>query len=267
MRAGEFRSREVSVGTHVAPKHDTLPRFIDRIASVYGQRIECSAKGGISKLDAVAACFAAHHRIAWVHPFPDGNGRVARITLDTMLRSCGVNQAGLWSMSRGFAKTSEQYKASLANADAPRKGALDGRGNLSEEHLAAFISYGMQTAIDQATFMAQMFALDKFAERVDGYLQRVRFDLKPESRHLILHAFSMGEFERGEAPRLTGLAERTARDVLGGLLKEGFLQSDSPKGKVRIGYPVHALGSLFPNLYPAGDVDIRLDSSATHINR
>ncbi len=192
-----------------------------------------------------------------LHQLPGGG--VARIALDTMLRSCGVNQAGLWSMSRGFAKTSEQYKASLANADAPRKGALDGRGNLSEEHLAAFISYGMQTAIDQATFMAQMFALDKFAERVDGYLQRVRFDLKPESRHLILHAFSTGEFDRGEAPRLTGLAERTARDVLGGLLKEGFLQSDSPKGKVRIGYPVHALGSLFPNLYPPGVVDIQLN--------
>lgn len=258
MKAGEFRGQDVSVGIHVPPRHDTLPRFLERAASVYGQRIEWAEKGGISKLDAILACFAAHHRIAWVHPFPDGNGRVARITLDTMLRSCGVNGTALWSMSRGFAKTSEQYKAALANADAPRKGALDGRGNLSEDHLAAFITYGIKKAIDQATFMAHMFSLETIEERVKGYIHRVRFDLKPESAHLILHAFTMGEFDRGEAARITGMPERTARDVLGRLRDEGFLQSDSIKGKVRIGFPMHALGSLFPNLYPAGDMDFGL---------
>lgn len=70
------------------------------------------------------------------------------------------------------------------------------------------------------------------------------------------HAFGMGEFERGEAGRITGLPERTARNVLGELVAQGLLVSDSPKGKVRAGFPVHALGSLLPNLYPAGDVDI-----------
>lgn len=260
MQPGAFRDRDVSVGIHVPPRHDTLPRFLERASTVYGPRIEAAAKGGISKLDAITACFAAHHRIAWIHPFPDGNGRVARIALDSMLRSCGVNEAGLWSMSRGFAKTADQYKSALANADAPRKGALDGRGNLSEDHLAEFVSYGIKTAIDQATFMARMFSLDQIEDRVKSYIHRVRFDLKPESSHLILHAFVMGGFDRGEAPRLTGLAERTARDVLGKLLDEGFLRSDSPKGKVRIGFPMHALGSLFPNLYPAGDMDIRNDA-------
>jgi hypothetical protein len=40
------------------------------------------------------------------------------------------------------------------------------------------------------------------------------------------------------------------------LTAEGFLVSDTPKGKLRVGFPVHALGSLLPNLYPAGDVDV-----------
>lgn len=44
--------------------------------------------------------------------------------------------------------------------------------------------------------------------------------------------------------------------MLGQLVNEGFLLSDTPKGKVRAGVPVHALGSLLPNLYPAGDVGI-----------
>lgn len=256
MTPGEFRKKEVMVGRHLAPKAERLDRFLDRYAQVYGRRLESARKGGMAKLDGIVSSFAAHHRLAWIHPFPDGNGRVARITLDAMLRTCGVNNACLWSMSRGFAKTSDAYKARLACADEPRMGDLDGRGNLSETRLAEFCTYALQTAIDQARYMESMFALGSFQARAEGYFRRVRFDLKPESVHLFLHAFVMGEFERGEAARLTGLNERTARDVLGKLVDEGFLLSDSPKGKVRVGFPVHALGSLLPNLYPAGDVDI-----------
>jgi Fic family protein len=256
MTPGEFRTKEVRVGRHLAPKAERLDRFLDRYMQVYGRRLEWAKKGGISKLDGIVSSFAAHHRLAWIHPFLDGNGRVARITLDAMLRACGVNGSCLWSMSRGFAKTSDEYKAQLARADEPRMGDLDGRGNLSEKRLAEFCTYALQTAIDQAKYMGSMFALENFQARAEGYFRRVRFDLKPESVYLFLHAFGMGEFERGEAPRITGLNERSARDVLSKLLDEGFLLSDSPKGKVRVGFPVHALGSLLPNLYPAGDVDI-----------
>lgn len=104
--------------------------------------------------------------------------------------------------------------------------------------------------------MARMFELNAFKARVEAYFQRVRFDLKPESAHLYLQAFAMGEVERMAASRVTGLKERTARDVVSQLVAEGFLLSDTPKGKLRVGFPVHALGSLLPNLYPAGDVDV-----------
>lgn len=255
MIPGKFRMREVQVGRHVAPKADKLDRFLDRFATAYGGYLGKAKLGGIHKLEAILATFVAHHRFVWIHPFPDGNGRVSRILLDAMLRECGVNQASLWSMSRGFAKTAEEYKSMLAEADQPRMGDLDGRGNLSEKALIVFCDYAMKTAIDQTKFMAQMFALDKFKSRAEHFFRTVRFDLKPESFYLYLQAFTNGEFERMEAGRITGLPERTARNVLNQLIQEGFLVSDTPKGKVRVGFPVHALGSLLPNLYPAGDVD------------
>ena len=262
MALGEFRKQEVSVGIHVAPKADRLQTFLDRYAAFYGQRMAWADKGGMSKLDGIVAAFAAHHRLVWIHPFPDGNGRVSRIMLDAMLRACGINGASLWSMSRGFAKSESDYKSVLALADQPRMGDLDGRGNLSERQLAAFCTYALNTGIDQARFMGKMFSLEALKARAEGYFHRVRFDLKPESAHLFLHAFTTGEFERMEAGRITGLPERTARNVLSDLIKEGLLSSDSPKGKVRAGFPVHALGSLLPNLYPAGDVDITPDQIA-----
>lgn len=256
MEPGTFRQRDVQVGIHVAPRADRLDSFLERFGKAYGLRVERSKKGGAGKLDGVLAAFAAHHRLVWIHPFLDGNGRVARITIDAMLRECGVNGACLWSMSRGFAKTAEEYKAKLAAADQPRMGDLDGRGNLSEKRLAEFCEYAIQTAIDQAKFMARMFALENFRFRAENFFRKVRFDLKPESAYLFLHAFCTGEFERMEAGRLTGLPERTARDVLNALVLEGFLVSDTPRGKVRVGFPMHALGSLLPNLYPAGDLDV-----------
>jgi Fic family protein len=245
MAPGEFRTQEVRVGRHLAPEAASLKRFLERYAGVFGPMLEKAGQGGIPALEGIVSSFIAHHRLAWIHPFPDGNGRVARILLDAMLRACRLNRASLWSMSRGFAKTSDEYKAALARADEHRMGDLDGRGNLSERGLAEFCTYALRTAIDQAAFMGRMFDLEQF-----------RFDLKPESAYLYLQAFRMGEIERGEAGRITGLPERTARNVLGALLSEGLLLSDSPKGKIRAGFPVHALGSLLPNLYPAGDVDI-----------
>lgn len=255
MQAGALRDRNVQVGLHVAPKAETLPRFLARFIQVYGLGLEAAGKGGMSKLEGVVAAFAAHHRLVWIHPFFDGNGRVARIVIDAMVRQCGVNGASLWSMSRGFAKSADEYKAKLAAADQPRMGDLDGRGNLSEKRLAEFCEYAMQTAVDQASFMARMFALDNFKFRAENFFRKVRFDLKPESAYLFIHAFTTGEFERMEAGRLTGLSERSARDVLNALVQQGFLVSDTPRGKVRVGFPVHALGSLLPNLYPAGDLD------------
>lgn len=263
MVPGEFRQREVRVGRHLAPRADRLRHFLDRYTQVYGLQLDRARKGGIAKLDGLVCSFAAHHRLAWIHPFLDGNGRVARITLDAMLRTCGVNAASLWSMSRGFAKAPDQYKAYLAGADEPRQGELDGRGNLTEKGLAAFCLFAMQTAIDQAKYMASMFALENFRARAEGYFRTVRYtDMKPEAAYLYLYAFAMGEFERGEAARITGLGERVARKVLADLVSEGFLVSDTPKGKVRAGFPVHALGSLLPNLYPAGDVDVTADELA-----
>ncbi len=260
---GEIRKSDVVVGKHVAPSHEALERFLSRFDDAYGKSLANASMGGISRLNAIVASMIAHHRFVWIHPFPDGNGRVARILLDSMLSACGLNESGLWSMSRGFAKTSQQYKSFLAMADQPRQGDLDGRGNLSERSLGELVKYEIRTAIDQSEFMGRMFSLENLAARARGYFHRVRTDLHTGSANLYVHALSAGSFERMKAGALTGLSERAARDVLGALVQEGFLVSDGPKGRVRAGFPMVAVGSLFPDLYPAGEVDQFLENKET----
>jgi fido (protein-threonine AMPylation protein) len=67
-----------------------------------------------------------HHRLLWIHPFYDGNGRVNRLMSHATLLLCGVGNS-LWSVARGFAHYVRDDKTLLMATDAPRQGDLDGR--------------------------------------------------------------------------------------------------------------------------------------------
>ena len=43
----------------------------------------------------VLAAACAHHRLLWIHPFTDGNGRVARLMSNAMLLQA-LDAGGLW---------------------------------------------------------------------------------------------------------------------------------------------------------------------------
>lgn len=75
--------------------------------------------------------------------------------------------------------------------------------------------------------------------------------LRPEALHLIREAFVFGELARGQAARLTGLKERTARSLLAELIADGLLVSDTPKGPVRLHFSARLLPVWFPDLGPA----------------
>lgn len=49
---------------------------------------------------------------------------------------------------------------------------------------------------------------------------------------------------------MTGLKERTARDLLASLVEDGILGSDTPKGPVSLRFPMKAVEVLFPRLFP-----------------
>ena len=94
---GELREREVRVARHVGPEADAVPAFLERFADFYGS----DRHHGIIPLIAAAA---SHHRLVWIHPFLDGNGRVARLYTDACFRRFALTGYGLWNVSRGLAR-------------------------------------------------------------------------------------------------------------------------------------------------------------------
>ena len=249
---GQLRQREVRVGQHVAPAAASIERLVERWAAAYG-----SVRRGEASLLAMAA---AHQRLGWIHPFADGNGRVMRLHTHTLLSAMGYT-GGLWSPLRGFARTVDRYYALLAAADEPRQGDLDGRGNLSESALVAWIDYVLDICQDQVTFMRSMLDLATMQGRIAACLSFEQESLKSgvrlEALRPLHYLFLSGaDIDRGEFKRMTGLGDRTAVNLLGALVKRGLLSSDSPQGKVRFGLPLHALRFYFPALWPEAEADV-----------
>jgi len=246
---GELRRRNVRVGRHEPPPYTALENFLRRFAEVYSPE----RHRGHGKLIAAAA---SHHRLAWIHPFLDGNGRVTRLFTDAYLRALGLKGYGLWSVSRGLARRRTDYLSHLAAADAQRRNDYDGRGNLSLEGLTGFCRFFLETCIDQASYMGGVLATDGLHKRIEAYVKLRSAGalpgkpMKPAAATVLLSAFLRGSLARGEAAALTGYSDRAGRDIIGALLKEGLLESDSPKGPVRIGLPMHAVAYLFPGVFP-----------------
>ena len=206
----------------------------------------------MGKAGRIIAMAAAHHRFNYIHPFPDGNGRVSRLMSHAMAWRADVAAHGLWSISRGLARglaSRNEYKEMMDLADTPRQGDLDGRGNLSERALVDFVVWFLRVAIDQVGFMSSLFELDNLTSRLGAFVAR-HDTLKPEAARLLDETLVRGEIERGAASRITGLPERSARRVLNDLTNQGILASTTPKGPVSLRFPTHSLETLFPRLYP-----------------
>lgn len=248
MQPGEWRSgpeQDVVVGRHVPPSSPRVAEFMQ----YFEERFRFDRLGRAAQIMAIAS---AHHRFNYIHPFPDGNGRVSRLMSHAMSAVAGIGASGLWSVSRGLARGLESrtdYKRMMDYADTPRQGDLDGRGNLSLRALQEFVLWFVKVCLDQVTFMSSLFALDNLSRRLTTYVQQSS-PLKPEADRLLQEALLRGEFERGEIERITGLPERSARRVLNDVIVLGLLASDTPKGKVSLRFPVNALEILFPRLYP-----------------
>jgi Fic family protein len=246
---GEFRSEprnDVAVGLHQPPSSARVLDFMNYFESRY----RFAAMG---KFERIIAMAAAHHRLNYIHPFVAGNGRVSRLMSHSMALLADIGAHGLWSISRGLARGisgADEYKRRMDDADSPRRGDLDGRGNLSLEALVSFVTWFCNVALDQVQFMNALFDLDQLEQRLRKYVEET-LDLSASAAEIPVEILRRGELARGEAARVTKKPERSARGDLSKLIDAGLLRSDTPKGHVRLAFTVKSADVLFPRLFGA----------------
>lgn len=247
---GKMRDKEVSMDggrTPHGPAAGELAEKYREFAGLYNQ----SNFHGDERLIAAAA---SHHRLTWLHPFRDGNGRVARLFSGLYMAAAGLNRANLWSLSRGFSRDKQWYMTNLQSADSPDS---EGTG-FDQAFFADFCMFFLETCLDQVRFMEKILALDRIDARIDGYVkdrEKARgalAPLDPRAGRLLKALFFRGEIPRAEAGPVMDMghqSKRNARRIVSRLIAEGLAVSESHRAPLRIGFPTHVLRYYFPDLF------------------
>lgn len=253
MVPGEFREHDVRVGQHFPPPVEEMRAHLGQFERVY--RLDW-----IHGLSRFLAAAAAHHRLMWIHPFMDGNGRTGRLFTDQYLKASGFGGYGLWSMSRGFARNTDLYYEMLNAADHTRKGDQDGRGILSDSGLMLWTKYFTETALDQVQYFSSQLDPERLSERIDVYFEmRSRGaltdskgnalpELRIEARDVYKTLLYLGDQPRAELQASLGVGERTTRGLLSQMEKEGLITLDGRK-PVSLNLSRHSIEFLFPYLW------------------
>jgi Fic family protein len=242
---GQFRDYMVDVGPHTPPDSAALPAFLDRFHEAYS-----SPK--ILATNRLVTIAAAHHRLAWIHPFGDGNGRVARLHSHALLQHHHLDGYGLWPLSRGLARARQAYYARLREADRPRENDYDGRGSRTERGLTQFCLFFLETILDQVAFMGGLLRLSDLRTRIERYFTYEALHLtqyREELMRVVRALVDEGEFARERVAAITGKGTTTAVEIIKLGLREGYIDSPSAKGKLRIAFPAKVLPSYFPSLF------------------
>jgi Fic family protein len=262
---GALRTTPTQVGRHPAPAPEALGTHLTRFGSAFDPT-------RLTRLQRIVAVAAGHQRLIALHPFLDGNGRVARLFTTAYAARAGIGGSGLWSLSRAIARRRDEYLAALAEAGTPRLDPSDTRGGASERALIAFCRLLLEAALEEIRAMRAALEIETLTSRILGYVALRESGhippprssgaapsgdvapgppkLRSESGLLLRAVMLRGEVGRGEIMRITGLGERSARMLTSELLAEGLLESGTHRQPVRLGLPVHAVRFYFPLLFP-----------------
>lgn len=241
---GKFRDIDVQVGTHVAPEHSAVLGMMQRLYEFHRKEQDFRRQ--------LIAVFAFHHRVAWVHPFADGNGRTTRLVTHMQLYKLGL-ASDLWSLSRGLAKRQSDFYERLNVADMPRYTSTDGRGALTERGLIEFIEFMLEVSLDQLTYMLSVLDRDRLR---DNLARAVHFDenfvkagIVPGAGRALYILLSQGSVRRADFKDYLGCGKRMASEQLTKLIELGVVRSETEKARVITpGLPLWFALDVFPGL-------------------
>lgn len=241
---GAYRTRNIVIGRHHPPDPDALADTMARFDEAYNS-------DRLNKNQLLLSAAAAHHRLLWIHPFIDGNGRVARLMSHALLLRLGTRST-LWSISRGLYLRVNDYWEGLAHADSHRMGDLDGRGALSLAALKDFCRFFLTICIEQVEFMQKLIEPTTILRHIETYTTHeiAAGTLPTNTFEVLREAFYKGELQRRRIPELLRFHGSRAHDAISVLVEKGLLVTTSPTGSVALGFPSYVWNYWLPSLCP-----------------
>jgi Fic family protein len=248
---GIFRSQNVRIGQHIPIEYEYLSTNIDEFVNIYNKEMKNKTKA-----EQLIYILASHHRLVYLHPFLDGNGRISRLFLDYLFFKIDIKGYGLWNIARGLARSVTSYKQHLSLADMVVQGSTEGRGPLSNRSLKQYIDYMLDTALDQVEYMYNNLQLSVLSNRLNRFVQ---LSSTKQINNIIIEKYAdllfdqlliKGELKRSLVGKIIGKSDRTASRLIKQLLDNGLIKSKSHKSPISLNINPRFASYLFPELFP-----------------
>ena len=145
---GELRQHGVEVGRYVAPPPQDCEGLIRQLCAWLNEERETSRElDGYDIAWCVVKALVAHVYFAWIQPYGDGNGRMARLIEHAILLRAGLPEVCTHLLSYFYCKTRRQYFVELQLSHGElREGAYPEDGDLRR-----FIEYALEGFMDELT--------------------------------------------------------------------------------------------------------------------
>lgn len=181
---------------------------------------------------------------------------MSRLYLDYLMYHCDIQGYGLWNISRELARNQKEYRKFLSLADEKFSGYNDGRGPLTLKGLENFLEFMLDIALDQVLFMSEYLKLDSMSTKIKAYVElsqkKLIHNVNPlpkNSNKLLEYLLVHGEVSRGEAQDILGVSAPKSIAIVKELLEGDYLQTDSPRGKLRFKLNSKLSNYLIPDLF------------------
>lgn len=204
--AGELRKEWVWIGgespvtaTYVAPAWEDVPDLLEDLVAFLGRR----------DLDPTVQAALAHAQFETIHPFTDGNGRIGRALISSLLRARGVTQHVVVPLSSGLLYDLEGYVSAL---EAYRRGEI-------EPIVLCFVE-AIESSLANTRLLAQ--DIEQFYEQILASRPRVTEAVRQVARFCCSEpAFTAGMLEEH-----AGVAKSTAYRIIESLVETGILRRE-----------------------------------------
>src|SRR5262249_28992253 len=133
---GQMRTSKVGVGSYLGAPPGECEHLVRRLCEWLDSDFFRSASDNNITATAILKAILAHLYIAWIHPFPDGNGRTARLVEFQILCAAGVPSPAAHLLSNHYNKTRSEYYRQLAMS------------SKSGGDIIPFLQYAIQGLVD-----------------------------------------------------------------------------------------------------------------------
>lgn len=179
---GQYATKQHGVGTYLAPSPRQIRELMPKFVAWLNDEDEWRMPPGFPQMvGTILKAVTAHLYLAWIHPFGDGNGRVARMIETEILARGGVPDVSYHLLAEHYNRTRTVYYSRLAATS--RKGQGDPH---------AFTAY----------------AIEGFADGLRGQIEIV----KRQHREVAWRDYVYERF-RGDAGKVADRRRRLAMDL------------------------------------------------------